>query len=163
MPLLPILILAWPLIEIAGFVVVGSHIGVLATIGLVLATTVLGAALLRVQGFGALARIQEASARGQSPARDLVHGAMIMLAGILLVLPGFVSDILGLLLFIPAIRELGWRLVKDRIVAVDLGGGGFSAGFGGTRRGGRTIDLDASDYSASDRDGPSGPSIDHRD
>jgi len=159
MPLLPIIILAWPLVEIAGFVVVGSQIGVLATIGLVLATTILGGVLLRVQGFGALTRIREASEQGQSPARDLVHGAMIMLAGILLVLPGFVSDLVGLLLFIPAVREFGWRLVKERIVAAD--GSGFSAGFGGMRRG-RTIDLDASDYSSSGNDEPPRPTIDHR-
>lgn len=165
MPLLPLAILAWPLLEIAGFIVVGSHIGVLATIGLILATAVTGAILLRVQGFGAMTRIREAAARNQSPAREIIHGAMIMLAGILLLVPGFVTDILGVLLFLPPVRELAWRLLKDRIVEMPLGEGGFQAGFGsaGRRGRGRVIDLDASDYSTDDnRNDPPRPTIDHR-
>lgn len=160
MPLVPLALLAWPLLEIAGFIVVGTHIGVLATIGLILATAVAGAMLLRIQGFGAMTRIREAAARDQSPAREIIHGAMIMLAGILLLVPGFVTDILGILLFLPPVRELAWRLLKDRIVEMPLGEGGLGAA--GRRGRGRVIDLDASDYSTGEGRNGQPPTIDHR-
>lgn len=140
-PFVPILLLAWPLAEIAAFVVVGGEIGALATVGLVVATSMLGAILLRIQGFGALTRIRATMEAGGSPGRDLVHGLMIMAAGVLLLLPGFITDIIGILLFIPPVRELAWRLVKDRIVVVET-----HAAWHGPRRD-RTIDLDAEDFS----------------
>jgi UPF0716 protein FxsA len=71
---------------------------------------------------------------------------MIMLAGVLLLIPGFVTDVLGLLLFIPPVRDAAWRFLKRRIVV----GGSFPTGFGGFRsraRDAKTIDLDAEDYS----------------
>ena len=74
---------------------------------------------------------------------------MILVAGLLLLLPGFVTDIIGLLLFIPPIRDLGWRLIRKR---VNFSGnftvfrGGFSRS--GPGRPGNTIDLDADEYSA---------------
>ena len=164
-PLLPILLLALPLIEIAVFVLVGSHIGVLATIGLVIGTSVLGAVLLRVQGLGAMTRINAAMERGESPGRDLVHGLMIMVAGILLLIPGFVTDAIGLLLFIPPVRDLGWRLIRNRIVVVGPGGG---PGAAWRRPQGRTIDLDEDEFRRDDDDtgddphDPRGPRrIDH--
>lgn len=143
-PFVPLLLLVLPLAEIAVFVMVGSHIGVLSTIGLVVATTILGAVLLRIQGFGILTRIRETMDAGGSPGRELVHGLMVMLAGLLLLVPGFITDAVGLLLFIPPVRDLGWRLVRSRITVV-----GATAGPGFHRRpGGRghTIDLDTEDY-----------------
>jgi UPF0716 protein FxsA len=77
---------------------------------------------------------------------------MILLAGLLLLIPGFLTDIVGILLFIPMVRDLGWRFLKSRVnFATD-----FSAMGGGFARGGRgrTIDLDPDDYS---KGGPSGP------
>ena len=123
-------ILALPLIEIAGFVVVGSEIGVLATIALVILSGVAGSILLRIQGFGVLTRIRAELEAGRDPGRELAHGAMILLAGILLLIPGFVTDIVGLLLFVPPVRDLVWRFLKRRVVV----SGSFSAGFGGFRR-----------------------------
>ena len=135
-PLLPLLLLALPLAEIAVFVIVGSYIGVLATIGLVIATTIAGAVLLRIQGFGIVARIRAAMEAGTPPGRELVHGLMIMAAGVLLLAPGFITDTLGLLLFLPPVRDLAWRLLRDRIVVS-----------GQQRRGASgTIDLDADDF-----------------
>ena len=149
-PLIALLLLAFPLIEIAGFVIVGRQIGVLATVGLVIATSVLGTILLRFQGFGVLARIGKDMQTGKNPGRDIAHGVMILVAGFLLLLPGFVSDIIGLLLFIPPIRDLGWQFVRSRI---NLAGGVtvFSRGFpgGARRRPDNTIDLDAGDYTTS--------------
>lgn len=140
-PFVPILLLAWPLAEIAAFVVVGGEIGALATVALVVATSMLGAILLRIQGFGALSRIRATMEAGGSPGRDLVHGLMIMTAGVLLLLPGFITDIIGLLLFIPPVREFAWRLVRHRIVVVET-----QAAWHGQKRD-RTIDLDAEDFS----------------
>jgi UPF0716 protein FxsA len=155
-PFIPLLLLALPLAEIAVFVMVGSEIGALATIGLVIATTILGSILLRVQGFGILTRIRETIDAGGSPGRDLVHGLMVLLAGVLLLLPGFLTDVLGFLLFVPPIRDLGWRLIRSRITIVAA-----AAGSGGFRRPGRgrTIDLDDDDFVRDDKPQPPRPSI----
>ncbi|MBI1622151.1 FxsA family protein [Aquamicrobium zhengzhouense] len=158
LPLLPLLFLVLPLAEIAGFVVVGSEIGVLATIALILATTVLGAVLLRIQGLGAMDKMKDALRSGVSPGRDMVHAVMIMLAGILLILPGFISDAFGILLFIPPVREAVWRFLSSRIIVVNAAGG-YTGGF--SRRSSQTIDLDEDDYRRDDdhRDPPSRPRL----
>ena len=146
---LPFFLLAVPLAEIATFVLVGSKIGVLATIALVVATAVTGAMLLRIQGLGTLGRIQAQMNRGEMPSRDLVHGLMIMIAGLLLLTPGFITDTLGLLLFIPAVRDAAWRFLRDRVLvtvqAQTFGGGAWR------REDRRTIDLDTDDFSRTDR------------
>lgn len=147
------LLLLWPLAEIAGFVLVGREIGVLPTIGLVLLSGVVGAILMRYQGFGVLTRIQTEMAAGRDPGRDIAHGVMILLAGLLLFLPGFVSDILGLALFIPPVRDAVWNFLRKRVNISVMGsrmGAGGSPGGGRRYPGedGKTIDLDEADYSA---------------
>lgn len=143
--LFPLFILALPLLEIAGFVIVGRQIGAVATVGLVLASSIAGALLLRHQGFGVMARIRAEMDAGRDPSGQLAHGAMIVLAAILLIIPGFISDIFGLLLFLPPVRDLAWRMLKGRIVlATD-----FSSGLRARQRG-KTIDLDDGDYSRAD-------------
>lgn len=142
--MLPLLLLALPLLEIAGFVLVGSEIGVLSTIGLVLLSAVLGSILLRVQGFGVMTRIRTEMEAGRDPSKELANGAMIVLAGILLVIPGFISDIVGILLFLPPVRALAWRFLSKRVR--------FTSDFSGFARrggpaGGKTIDLDEDDFS----------------
>lgn len=148
-----LLILLMPLFEIAGFVVVGSRVGALATVGLVLLSTVAGAMLLRFQGLGALRRIQDEIAAGGAPEGQIVHGAMILLAGILLIIPGFISDIFGLLLFIPVVREAVWSAIRSRVTVVAASTGGPA---GATRRAGgqRVIDLDERDYREINGDTP---------
>ena len=147
-------ILALPVVEIAVFVVVGSKIGVLWTIALVILSGVAGSLLLRIQGFGALNRIRAEVDAGRDPGRELAHGAMIMLAAVLLLIPGFVTDVIGLLLFVPPVRDAAWRLLRQRVVVA----GSFSSGFGGFRNrkaDDKTIDLDAEDYSRTpDRKSP---------
>jgi UPF0716 protein FxsA len=150
--LLPFFLLIVPLAEIATFVAVGSKIGVLATIALVLATAITGATLLRIQGLGTLGRIQAQMDRGQMPSRDLVHGVMIMVAGLLLLTPGFITDTLGFLLFVPAIRDRAWSFLRDRVlVTVQARGYRGSA----QREERRTIDLDDDDYTRTDPPGRS--------
>lgn len=134
---IPLLLLALFLTELGAFIFVASLIGVLAAIGLALATSILGGILLRVQGLGTIGRIQRVMDQGGSPGRELVHGLMIVLAGMLLIVPGFVSDLLGLLLFIAPIRDGVWSFLKSRISIV-------TTPFSGRTE--RTIDLDAADF-----------------
>lgn len=136
---LPFLFLVIPLSEIAVFVAVGSRIGALPTIALVILTAVIGSTLLRYQGLGTLARVQAALREGRTPGRDLVHGAMILLAGFLLLTPGFITDTLGFLLFIPAVRETVFAAIRKRIAFIDIG-------MPGPARRESTLDLDADDW-----------------
>lgn len=153
-PFVPLLLLALPFLEIAGFVVVGSHIGVLWTLALVILAGVLGAVLLRVQGFGSMARIRTELAAGRDPSQELANTVMILVAGVLLLIPGFITDIFGLLLFLPPVRQLAWRFLSKRVTVMTGGFGGFGSTGSGPRSGsrsgpgrGNTIDLDADEYS----------------
>ncbi len=98
--------LALPFVEIAGFVVIGSRIGVLATLAWVVLAAMLGVAMIRRQGLDALRRARAALGRGESPTAELAEGALVALAGVLLLIPGFVTDAVGLPLAIPAVRRL---------------------------------------------------------
>lgn len=155
LPLAPLIFIVLPLLEIAGFVIVGSKIGVLATIGLVIASSVLGAILLRIQGFGILTRLRQTMDRGGEPGRELVHGFMVMLAGLLLFLPGFLTDVVGLILFLPPVRDAAWRFLKRRFHVVDI------SGFGRGTRSSRVIDLDEDDFTRDNDETQRRPSIDH--
>jgi len=104
--LVPLVLLIVPLAEIAVFILVGERIGVGYTLLGVFITAIAGSILLRVQGFGVITRIRHDLDKGVLPGRELAHAAMIVVAGILLLTPGFVTDALGLLLFVPPIRDL---------------------------------------------------------
>ena len=111
----PFLLIVVPLLEISVFVLVGGQIGVLATILAVLTTATIGMALLRHQGLGVLARVQRELNSGGLPGRDLAQGAMLMVAGLLLLTPGFVTDTIGLTLFIPGVRDWLFERLKARV------------------------------------------------
>lgn len=128
------------LAEIAGFILVGEAIGVLPTLGLVLFGMLAGAMLLRQLGIATLVKAQAEMAAGRTPARPLAEGAVKALAALLIVLPGFVSDLLGIVLFIPVVREWLWRAVRRRVSV-------RSATFGGASTSREpVIDLDRSEY-----------------
>ncbi|MGB3834675.1 MAG: FxsA family protein [Mesorhizobium sp.] len=151
--ILPLLLFALPLAEIAGFVVVGRQIGALATVGLVLAASIGGALLLRHQGFGVMQKVRREIDAGRDPSRQLAHGAMMVIAALLLIVPGFITDIAAFFLLLPPVRDLAWRLVKSRVtVMTDFGSGGFSR-----RERATTIDLDDADYARQDQPGRSNP------
>ena len=95
-----------PPIEIGLFVVVGSRIGIWATMGIVLLTAIIGARVVSRQGRGVLARLQAEISSGQFPGKTLAHGAMIIIAGALLLTPGFLTDLIGFSLLSPQIREV---------------------------------------------------------
>lgn len=118
LPFLLLVLLALPLIEIAVLILVGSKIGVFATIGLVILTGILGTVLLRLQGFSVLSRIRSEMDRGQVPDKSLADAAMIALAALFLILPGFISDIIGIALFLPPVRALIRSMIGKRVKIV---------------------------------------------
>ena len=113
--IIPFLLLAIPLAEIAAFVIIGGQIGVWWTLLMVLVTAIGGSILLRIQGFGLLNRIRSEIDAGRVPSRELVHGVMILIAGILLLTPGFITDAMGFALFIPQLRDALWAFARKRI------------------------------------------------
>ncbi|MFB9953345.1 FxsA family protein [Rhizobium puerariae] len=149
--LVPLFLVAWPLAEIAGFVLVGRAIGLWATLGLVIGTAILGAVLLRTQGMHMLRQVSTEGREGRMPGRALIDGAMIVVAGILLLLPGFLTDIVGLALFIPFVRNLIWSLVGRRIVVVGSSNSTryrYESGkpSPNDRKSGPVVDLDEEDF-----------------
>lgn len=159
----PFVLLVVPLAEIAAFVIIGDQIGIWATLGMVLLTAIIGSFLLRWQGIGLFNRINAEMRENRVPGRELVHGVMILVAGLLLLTPGFITDSLGFLLFVPALRDIFWRLIKDRVVVE-----GVTSGFrqdppgsrGGGRQGDGVVDLNEEEFSR-DPD-PSSPWTDGR-
>ena len=98
------LCIAVPVVEIAVIIQVGSWLGVLNTLALLILISVLGAWLVKRQGVGLLRRVQGELAAGRVPATALVDGALLLVAGTMLLLPGFVTDFFGLLLLLPPVR-----------------------------------------------------------
>lgn len=94
-----------PLAEIYVLIQVGSVIGALPTVALVVFTAALGAFLIRAQGLATVARMRASLDRGELPALELVEGACLLLAGALLLTPGFLSDTLGFVLLLPRLRR----------------------------------------------------------
>jgi UPF0716 protein FxsA len=111
-----------PVAELILLIRIGGRIGAMQTIWLVLATGIIGAWLARSQGLRTLQKIQQELARGQMPGDSLIDGAMILVAGAVLITPGIMTDCLGfLLLFPPARAALKQRLTKrfqDRVNVV---------------------------------------------
>jgi UPF0716 protein FxsA len=105
MPVLLVLLVA-TIIELTVLVAVGHAIGILATIGLLILASLAGAALLRREGARTLRAFVDAVSTRRLPHRELIDGMLIAAAGLLIVLPGFVSDVLGLLLLLPPTRAL---------------------------------------------------------
>lgn len=117
--LLPFVIL--PIIEIALFIKLGGLIGVLPVIALVLGSAVLGMAAMRRQGARAMLDLQRAMQDFRDPGRPMAHGALVMLAGLLLVVPGLLTSAIGLLLLLPPVRALVLRRLGARVVVAGSG------------------------------------------
>jgi len=115
--LLPLALIAVPLIEIALFVVVGGRIGLLATIAVVVVTALAGAALLRLQGLEVVAQARRAAEEGHMPIRSVVDGLFLFAAGLLLLTPGFLTDAIGFLLFVPPLRRGLAAFIWRRLLA----------------------------------------------
>ncbi len=93
-----------PVIEIAVFIEVGGRIGLWPTVGLIVLTALVGTALLRHQGLSTLARARASLDQGKLPMRELLDGVCLLIAGALLLTPGFVTDAVGALLLVPPLR-----------------------------------------------------------
>jgi UPF0716 protein FxsA len=106
-----------PLVELAVFVQVAQWIGVPETVLLLLLVSILGIFVVRHQGIGVYRRVREQLRAGVVPAADLVNGLLVLIAGLLLIVPGFVTDALGLLLLLPPVRA-GVRSILRRRYSV---------------------------------------------
>jgi UPF0716 protein FxsA len=104
-----LLLVAWPAVEIFVLVEVADAIGWLLAVLILLATSVLGSRLLRVQGRSAIERVSLAVSERRPPARAAIDGLLGFLGSVLLVIPGFVTDALGALLLLPPTRALTRR------------------------------------------------------
>ena len=100
-----LLLLLVPLVEIYFLIQVGQVIGAIPTIALVVFTALLGAMLLRFQGWTTLQRTRLTLARGEVPALEMMEGVLLVLAGFFLLTPGFITDTLGFLLLVPPLRQ----------------------------------------------------------
>jgi len=100
------LLVVVPLAELYVLIQVGQVIGALPTVALLVVVSLLGAALLRREGPRTWRAFRDATQRGRVPAREVADGGLVMLAGALLLTPGFVSDLVGLALLLPPVRAL---------------------------------------------------------
>lgn len=112
-----VLFLLFPLAELAVLIQVGSSIGVLATILLLVVSGMVGVLLLRLAGFATAWCARERLARGELPEREMLQGLMMAVGGGLLILPGFISDLLALLVLFPPTRRLLLGVVSRRVEA----------------------------------------------
>jgi UPF0716 protein FxsA len=115
--LLPLVLLfiAVPIAELAVIIQVGQAIGVWWTIGLLVLDSILGSLLMRHQGRTAWRRFNEAMQVGRVPAREVLDGALVIFGGALLLTPGFLTDILGLILLLPPTRALVRKVLVARL------------------------------------------------
>ncbi len=107
-----------PLIEIAFFVLIGNAIGLWPTLAGVLITAVVGSLVLRHQGMAVLTDLRQQMAQGRVPARAMADAALIGAGGLMLLLPGYFSDLIGILLLLPPTRQLIYTLVLSRFTVV---------------------------------------------
>jgi UPF0716 protein FxsA len=103
-----------PIVEIGVFIAVGQWIGFGPALAVLLAVAVIGVWVVKRQGTGVLRRAQAELSAGRVPTFELVDGSLLLAAGVLLVLPGFVSDVVGLVLLVPPVRHVPSRWVRRR-------------------------------------------------
>jgi UPF0716 protein FxsA len=131
--LLVLIFIVVPIAELYVIIKVGEAIGLVPTLVLLLADALLGSILLRYQGRAAWIRFNRALAEGRVPHKEVFDGVLVIMGGALLLTPGFLTDILGLILLIPPTRALV-RAMSSRFVRRRLALGGAIAGFGVPRR-----------------------------
>jgi UPF0716 protein FxsA len=155
-------ILCIPIAEIAVLIKAGQVIGVGWTLVLIVLSGILGAALMRRQGLKVLAETQRKLDRGELPVGEMFDGLCVLMAGTLLLIPGFLTDVVGLLLFIPPVRLLLGTLLLSAIMRSrnsHIWVNGVEVGPGGRRghNGGPVIDGDYTDVTGrGDADGEPG-------
>jgi UPF0716 protein FxsA len=148
MPLfLIVLFIVVPIAELYVIIQVGEAIGIWPTLALLLADALLGSFLLKHQGRGAWRRFNQALAERRFPGQEVADGVLIVIGGTLLLAPGFLTDIVGLLLLIPPTRAIARgvmrRLTLGRFAVVAIPGAGT---FGSSRRPGPDNSPPTRDY-----------------
>ena len=128
-PILLLMFIFVPIIEIGLFISVGGYLGLWPTIALVLITAFVGASLVRSQGLQTLMSVQNRLQQGELPAQQILEGVMLAVSGVLLLTPGFMTDALGMLVLLPAPRAAMAKYLMSKMTVQSVGGG-FQGGFG---------------------------------
>ena len=110
-----LMLIVVPIAEVASFIEVGGLLGLWPTIGLVILTAAIGSWIIRLQGTALLKTVQEQMASGAMPVFEVFSGVCLLVAGALLLTPGFITDSFGFLLLWPALRRTIYQRVKQRI------------------------------------------------
>ena len=151
------LFLIVPLIEISLFITVGGWLTLWPTLGLVLLTGIVGTALMRWQGLKVLAELRGDMGQLKNPLSPLAHGALIVLAGLLLLTPGFFTDTIGFLLMVPKLREAVIGFVGARVQVQTFGAQGPRTQGPRSRGDGPTV-IDGEFFEIEENPPPKGPS-----
>ena len=136
LPLLVVLFITVPILELFVILQIGDLIGVWWTVLLLIADSILGSVLMRSQGRAAWRRFNETLQAGRPPAREVLDGVLIVFGGALLLTPGFVTDVVGLTFLLPPTRAVLRRLLVRRFA------GRMVASAAGTRRPPRGYDVE---------------------
>jgi len=136
--LLLLLFVVVPLVELYALVAVAGAIGLLPALAVLLACSVLGVWLVKREGLGVLRRMQATVNRGEVPATELVDGGLLVVAGALCLVPGFVTDAVGLLLLVPPVRHV----VRARLIRRWSRGGTFPGSGRGRFVGATVVDVE---------------------
>jgi UPF0716 protein FxsA len=120
---LVLVFLVMPLVELAVIIQIGGAIGVLNTVGLLLLSSIVGGWLMKREGLGVLRRMQAAVAAWRVPGKELADAALILFGGALMVAPGFITDVLGMLLLLPPVRAVVRTVLRRRLATRVLGRG----------------------------------------
>ena len=125
--LILLLFIVLPILELAVLIRVGEVLGTWPTVGLVILTAVIGISLVRSQGISTLMQAQKKLSSGEAPGQEIVEGMMLGLAGLLLVIPGFITDFVGILLLTRFIRipVAGFLFKRMQLKVVANGRGGM--------------------------------------
>ena len=126
----------WVVAELLAFFLVAKVLGFIMAVGLVVLSMLLGGVIMRWQGLENLNQLQTRTAKGEPPATTAIHAVAIVLGGLLMVIPGFITSIIGILLLIPRIRDkiAAW-IVNHRVISPKV----YRTA---TRGDGRVIDAD---------------------
>jgi len=150
--------IAVPVIEIGLFIQVGGFIGLWPTLLIVILTAMAGTYLVRSQGRMALGQVQNSFSDMRDPTEPLVHGAMILFSGVLLLTPGFFTDAVGFALLVPAIRQAAFQAIRARVNIQSFGAANSTQRPQGQPQQGRNDVIDGEFVEIPDDDAPKGSS-----
>jgi len=151
MPYLFLLFVIMPIVEIAVLIKVGGAIGGWTTIGIVILTAIVGTAMLRQQGMATLAKAQQRMQGGEMPAQQMLEGLLLLIGGVLLLTPGFITDFFGFCTLVPISREFLAKKLASRSMGnmnVFVGGASINSGQGANPGGSTGLGGDKGPFTA---------------